>query len=88
MVKRVLSIVLLAASLLESRIESCTGLTDQSIKFYGREMRNAETAGLLKLKKRSGRPCKAVRADMIQEKVGISMSLRAVGRFLKTASRY
>ncbi len=101
--KRVVSIILIAAGLPVSRIVELTGLTDRSIKSFGRTIRDGNATSLLELKEGRGRISKTAGmegqilaelekgnyhtrqriADMIKEKFHISMSVSAIGRFLK-----
>ncbi len=101
--KRVVSIILIAVGLPVSHITKITGLTERSIRSFGKEVREGNTSDLLKLKEGRGRKGKAVDveeqiltelekgnyhtrqqiADMVKEKFNISMSVWAIGRFLK-----
>ncbi len=101
--KRVVSIILIVAGLPISRITEMTGLTERSVRPYGRVIREGNTRSLLELKEGRGRKGKAVGveeqilaevekgnyhtrqqiADMVEEKFHISMSVSAIGRFLK-----
>ncbi len=105
--KRVVSILLIVAGLPISRITEMTGLTERSVRSYGKAIREGNTSSLLALKEGRGRKGKAADveeqilaevekgnyhtrqqiADMVEEKFHISMSVSAIGRFLKkTAS--
>lgn len=59
LVKRVVSIVLLAAGVSIAQIEFLTGLTGRSVRKYGRTIRSGDTAELLALKEGRGRISKA-----------------------------
>ena len=56
--KRVVSIILIAAGTPIPCIVELTGLTDRSVKFLGRTMRDGDTSRLLEFKKGRGRKCK------------------------------
>ncbi len=105
--KRVVSILLIVAGLPISRITEITGLTERSVRSYGKTIQEGNTSSLLELKEGRGRKGKAADveeqilaemekgnyhtrqqiADMVEEKFHISMSVSAIGRFLKkTAS--
>ncbi len=101
--KRVVSMILIAGGLPVSRITEMTGLTERSIRSFGREVRERHTSNLLTFKEGRGRKGKAANveeqiltelekgnyhtrqqiADMVKEKFDISMSLAAIGKFLK-----
>ncbi len=57
--KRVISIILIAAELPVSRITEITGLTERSIRSFGKEVRERNTSDLLKFKEGRGRKGKA-----------------------------
>jgi len=105
--KRVVSILLIIAELPISRITEMTGLTERSVRSYGKAIREGNTSSSLELKEGRGRKGKVAYveeqilaevekgnyhthqqiADMVEEKFHISMSVSAIGRFLKkTAS--
>ncbi len=101
--KRVVSMILIAAELPVSRITEITGLTERSVRSFGKEVRESNTSRLLQIKEGRGRKGKAADveeqiltqlekenyhtrqqiADMVKEKFDISMSVWAIGRFLK-----
>lgn len=101
--KRVVSIILIAAGLPISRITEMSGLTQRSVRSFGKKIREGDTESLLKLKEGRGRKGKAADveeqilaelekgnyhtrqqiADMVKEKFHISMSVSAIGKFLK-----
>lgn len=59
LVRRALSIVLLAAGVSVAQIETLTGLTGRSVRTFGRTIRSGDTGKLLKLKEGRGRTGKA-----------------------------
>ncbi len=57
--KRVVSIILITAGLPVSRITEMTGLTERSVRSYGKAIREGEASKLLELKEGRGRKGKA-----------------------------
>jgi len=57
--KRVVSIILIAAGLPVSRITEMTGITERSVRSYGKAIREGNTSSLLELKEGRGRKGKA-----------------------------
>jgi len=101
--KRVVSMILIAGGLPVSHITKITGLTERSIRSFGKQVREGNTSTLLQRKEGRGRKGKAADveeqiltelekgnyhtrqqiADMVKERFDISMSVWAIGRFLK-----
>ncbi len=67
--KRVVGIILIAAGLQVSQIAKTTGITERSIRSYGKVIREGKTDSLLKLKEGRGRKGKAadVETEIIEE---------------------
>lgn len=67
--KRVVGIILIAAGLQVSHIAKITGITERSIRSYGKAIREGKTDGLLKLKNGRGRKGKAadIETEIIEE---------------------
>jgi len=57
--KRVVSIILIVAGLPVSRITEMTGLTERSVRSYGKAIREGDASNLLELKEGRGRKGKA-----------------------------
>ncbi len=67
--KRVVGIILIAVGLQVSQIAKMTGITERSIRSYGKVIREGKTDSLLKLKEGRGRKGKAadVETEIIEE---------------------